>query len=183
MSPTARHFRSSRGPVTCIRCARCSLLLVVFVGFVTTLSPAANPAQPPAVPFKGAAEEQAISAVPVDPDHLLVTTVGGGNATHLGQFTFISPHLSGLSDFSIDGTQTFTAANGDQLQANIVGNLQPQPDSTGHVFLVGDVQGTITGGTGRFANASGSFTFSIVFDTQTLHSTASIDGTIRFAGK
>jgi len=165
--------------------ARLSVRALALFALIALISPQklAASSDAPAVPFKGAAEEQAISAVPVDPDHVLVTTVGGGNATHLGKFTFISPHLSGLSDFSIDGTQTFTAANGDQLQANIVGNLTPQPDDTGHVFLVGDVQGTITGGTGRFANASGSFTFSIVFDTQTLHSTASIDGTIRFAGK
>jgi hypothetical protein len=144
---------------------------------------AGKPSEPPAVPFKGVAEEQAISAVPVDADHVFVTTVGGGTATHLGQFTFISPHLSGLTDFSIDGTQTFTAANGDELEADIVGNLHPFVDESGHVFLVGEVAGTITGGTGRFANASGSFTFSIVFDTQTFHSTAAIDGVIRFAGK
>ena len=136
-----------------------------------------------AVPFKGVAEEQAISAVPVDPDHVFVTTVGGGSATHLGAFTFVSPHLSGLSDFSIDGTQMFTAANGDELDADIVGQLHPEVDASGHVFLVGDVTGTITGGTGRFDNASGSFTFSIVFDTQTFHSTATIDGMIQFAGK
>jgi hypothetical protein len=167
------------------RCARRSLLLVVFIVLVTAMggnAPAAKPDQPPAVPFKGDAVEQAISAVPVDPDHVLVTTVGGGNATHLGAFTFISPHLSGFSDFSIDGTQTFTAANGDLLETRIVGNLHPQPDETGHMFLVGDVAGTITGGTGRFANATGEFTFSIVFDTLTFHSTATIDGTIRFAG-
>ena len=144
---------------------------------------AGKPSAPPAVPFTGVAEEQAISAVPVDPDHVFVTTVGGGSATHLGAFTFVSPHLSGLSDFSIDGTQMFTAANGDELDADIVGQLHPEVDATGHVFLVGDVTGTITGGTGRFDNASGSFTFSIVFDTQTFHSTATIDGIIQFAGK
>jgi len=136
-----------------------------------------------AVPFKGVAEEQAISAVPVDADHVFVTTVGGGTATHLGAFTFVSPHLSGLSDFSIDGTQMFTAANGDELDADIVGALHPEVDASGHVFLVGDVTGTITGGTGRFENAEGSFTFSIVFDTATFHSTATIDGVIQFAGK
>jgi hypothetical protein len=144
---------------------------------------AGKPSEPPAVPFRGVTDEQAISAVPVDPDHVFVTTVGGGTATHLGAFTFVSPHLSGLSDFSIDGTQMFTAANGDELEASIVGALHPFVDESGHLFLVGDVAGTITGGTGRFDNASGSFTFSIVFDTETFHSTGAIDGVIRFAGK
>ena len=135
------------------------------------------------VPFKGSSENQAISAVPVDPDHVFVTTIGEGNATHLGHFTFVSPHLSGLSDFSIAGVQIITAANGDELHTELSGNLHPFVDNTGHVFLVGDVQGTITGGTGRFANATGSFTFSLVFDTQTAHSFAKIDGVIQYAGK
>jgi hypothetical protein len=159
------------------------LAFVTLMFLALSSSFAAKPSEPPAVPFKGNAEEQAISAVPVDADHVFVVTVGEGHATHLGHFTFISPHLSGLSDFSIDGTQTFTAANGDELDADIVGNLHPIVDADGHVFLTGDVHATITGGTGRFANASGSFTFSILFDTETFHSIAEIDGTIRFAGK
>src|SRR4051812_46946246 len=73
------------------------------------------------VPFKGSSENQAISAVPVDPEHVFVTTVGAGQATHLGRFTFVSPHLSGLLDFSIDGSQIITAANGDELHATLLG--------------------------------------------------------------
>lgn len=135
------------------------------------------------VPFVGSSTNQAISAVPVDPEHVFVTTIGAGHASHLGKFTFVSPHLSGLVDFSISGEQFFTAANGDELHATLEGNLQPIVDETGHVFLVGDIDGTIVGGTGRFANATGSFTFSLVFDTVTVSSTAEIDGTIQFAGK
>lgn len=157
--------------------------LVTLVALAASRSLAEKPALPPAVPFKGSSQQQAINAVPVDEDHVFVTTVGGGQATHLGNFTFVSPHLSGLSDFSIEGTQHFTAANGDVLDADLVGQLMPVVDESGHVFLVGDVEGTITGGTGRFANATGSFTFSLVFDTQTAASTAEIDGTIRFAGE
>ena len=134
------------------------------------------------VPFKGQSQNQAISAVPVDPEHVFVTTIGSGRATHLGNFTFISPHLSGLLDFSIDGIQIITAANGDELHTTLVGNLHPEIDATGHVFLVGSVDGAITGGTGRFANATGTFTFSLVFDTQTARSTATIDGEILYAG-
>ena len=129
-------------------------------------------------PFKGRSENQAISAVPVDADHVFVTTVGAGNATHLGRFTFVSPHLSGLSDFSISGTQDFTAANGDHLFATLDGNLHPVVDETGHVFLVGTVQGTIAGGTGRLEGATGSFGFTLKFDTATAHSTGMIDGTL-----
>jgi hypothetical protein len=155
-----------------------SVLLLALLGAITTPALAGEP-----VPFKGHSENQAISAVLVPPDHVFVTTVGEGTATHLGQFTFISPHLSGLLDFSIEGIQIFTAANGDELHATLAGNLHPEIDETGHVFLVGDVAGTITGGTGRFTNATGTFTFSLIFDTETAHSFAEIDGTIRYAGE
>jgi hypothetical protein len=161
----------------------CLLLGMLCVMGSLVPATAAKPALPPAVPFIGSADEQPISAVPVDADHVFVTTVGAGKATHLGNFTFVSPHLSGLSDFSIDGTQTITTASGDLLETRLIGNLSPVVDETGHVFLVGDINGTITGGTGRFENASGEFTFSIVFDTETFHSTSTIAGEIRYAGK
>ena len=126
------------------------------------------------VPFKGQSTEQAISAVPTDdPNVVLVTTVGSGQATHLGNFTFVSPHLSGLLDFSINGQQIFTAANGDTLTANIAGQLHPENGK-----LVGTITGTIAGGTGRFDGATGFYSFSIVFDPATFISTGVIDGTI-----
>jgi hypothetical protein len=157
--------------------------MLACVALIAAQPLAAGPGGAHAVPFKGDAEEQAISAVPVDEDHVFVTTVGGGNATHLGRFTFVSPHLSGLSDFSIDGDQFIIAANGDELHATLAGNLHPFVAPDGHVFLVGDIPATIVGGTGRFDGATGSFTFSIVFDTQTFHSTATIDGSIEFAAE
>ena len=156
-----------------------SSLLLAFTSVLAITLPAFA-AEP--VPFKGQSQNQAISAVPVDPETVFVTTIGSGHATHLGKFTFISPHLSGLLDFSIDGIQIITAANGDELHTTLVGNLHPEVDATGHVFLVGSVDGTITGGTGRFANATGAFTFSLIFDTQTAQSTATIDGEILYAG-
>lgn len=126
------------------------------------------------VPFNGRSTEQAVSAVPTsDPNVVLVTTVGSGEATHLGHFTFVSPHLSGLLDFSISGQQIFTAADGNMLTANIAGQLHPA-----NGLLVGTITGTIVGGTGRFAGATGSYSFSIVFDPATFISTGVIDGTI-----
>jgi hypothetical protein len=176
---SSRAFSPSAGPASR---RMPTLVILACVALLVSQPLAAKSGGAPAVPFKGDAEEQAISAVPVDADHVFVTTVGGGNATHLGRFTFVSPHLSGLSDFSIDGDQFFTAANGDELHATLAGNLHPFVAPDGHVFLVGDIPATIVGGTGRFDEATGSFTFSIVFDTQTFHSTATIDGNIEFAG-
>jgi len=77
--------------------------------------------------------------------------VGSGNATHLGKYTEIgnaeiSP-TGGVSAWSI-----YTAANGDQLYATFAGQID----------LAGAITATVTyvGGTGRFANASGSATLS-----------------------
>src|SRR4051812_39595431 len=71
------------------------------------------------VPFKGVYSGHATSAVPTgDPGVLLVTTVGGGHATHLGKFTMVSPHLANLATGAVEGTQNFTAANGDTLTAS-----------------------------------------------------------------
>lgn len=130
------------------------------------------------VPFKAVFKGQAISAVPTpDPDVLLVTTVGGGNGTHLGKFTMVAPHLSNLVTLEVQGTQNFTAANGDTLAASFTGQFHPIPGG----FLAASIDCTITGGTGRFAGASGGYTFNIVFDPATLTDVSVINGTITLA--
>jgi hypothetical protein len=53
------------------------------------------------------------------------------------------------------GAATFTAANGDTLTTSVVG--QATPTTTPGVLSVVEVY-TITGGTGRFAATTGSFT-------------------------
>jgi hypothetical protein len=135
------------------------------------------------VPLKGNYADRPASAVPVDPDHVFVTTAGGGHLTHFGKFEFVSPHLSGLSDLTVVGEQTLTAANGDSITGEFNSQLTPSVTPDGHVFLVGDIEVTIVSGTGRFANATGSYIFSITFDTATLESVATIRGTIDYSGK
>ena len=156
------------------------------VGILPLLALMVTPALPAAgqaVPFKGSSHQQAVSATPTeDPTVVFVVTEGEGQLTHLGHFTFVSPHTSGLLDFSIEGTQNFTAANGDELYADIAGQLEPVVAEDGRVLLVGTVNGTITGGTGRFENATGTYEFHIVFDTTTAASTGEFGGEISFAG-
>jgi len=131
------------------------------------------------VPFKGVYAGQAISAVPTDdPTVLLVTTAGGGHATHLGVFEFLSPHYSNLLTLEVEGVMIFTAANGDVLEAEFTGQFQPTADG----FLVANLTPTITDGTGRFEDATEDLTFNIIFDPLTLQSIATIDGMISFAG-
>src|SRR5437870_5452840 len=80
------------------------------------------------VPFKGVFNGMAVSAVPTGvPGVLLVTTVGDGNATQLGKFTMVAPHFSNLFTLAVEGTQNFTAANGDTLTAGFTGQFHPIP--------------------------------------------------------
>src|SRR4051794_33492678 len=62
-------------------------------------------------PFKGHAYEVLIGAVPT-PDGPVLSTIGAGQATHLGRFTREASgllHANGI----VEGTVTFFAANGD----------------------------------------------------------------------
>ena len=86
---------------------------------------------------------------------LYVTGNGSGDAAQLGPFT-VSYHTEvNLLDFSDAETAHITGSNGDSLQAKGVG--QAIEDRTPGMFNVVEIY-TITGGTGRFTGASGTFT-------------------------
>jgi hypothetical protein len=79
--------------------------------------------------------------------------VGTGNATHLGQYSEVGyVTFSPTNDpnvVQIDGWAIYTAANGDELHAIVSGQLDGK---------TGAITATVTyvGGTGRFADATGS---------------------------
>ena len=77
-----------------------------------------------------------------------------GNATHLGRFTFDSVHVVNFANFTGAGTAELVAANGDRLTTTLTGVATPQ-DAPGVFFIVETY--TVTGGTGRFAGATGRF--------------------------
>lgn len=132
------------------------------------------------VPFRATWTGQTDSATFVAPDVVFVVASGSGQATHLGRFEMVSPHYTYLATFGIEGTQLFTAANGDTMTATISGTLAPRPDGA----LEGTLAGTITGGTGRFAGATGTYDFHIVATPipTGFASVASIDGAITSVG-
>ena len=76
------------------------------------------------------------------------------------------------------GTYEFTAANGDTLIATFTG--QASLVSPGVLSVLNTA--TITGGTGRFADAIGSFTAERVFVMATGAITGSFEGTISSPG-
>jgi hypothetical protein len=112
------------------------------------------------VPFRGVWAGQTVSAIPVPeaPNLVLVSSSGTGQATLLGRFTMESPHFTNLDDFSVVGSQVFTAANGDRIEAMITGVFVPTAEGD----LEATLTGVITGGTGRFTGVSGSYDFLIV---------------------
>ena len=86
---------------------------------------------------------------------MYVTANGSGESTQLGPFT-VSYHIEqNLLDLSQTESVDFAGTNGDSLQAKGVG--QAIEDRTPGMFNVVEIY-TITGGTGRFTGASGTFT-------------------------
>jgi hypothetical protein len=126
-------------------------------------------------PFKGRLDGAYTLAFP-SPLTLLVEGTGTGNATQLGQFTFDYDESVNLSTGVGTGTYEFTAASGDKLTASWTGAGFPTADPT--VLRIVE-NATINGGTGRFANASGSFRVERLFSFVTNAGGGSFDGTIR----
>lgn len=112
------------------------------------------------VPFKGSGTNAVYDSLSGD-------YIGTGKSTLMGR-TLLEGNIIPTGDFfpepgiffegTFIGTQQLTAANGDTLAANLTGDvvLEIDPD-TGLVTGTWEPFFTITGGTGRFANASGSF--------------------------
>ena len=81
--------------------------------------------------------------------------VGSGNATYLGKYTETGTVAFAATNdpnvLAVDGSAVYTAANGDELHAVFAGQLNG---------VTGTINATVTyvGGTGRFADASGTAT-------------------------
>ena len=71
------------------------------------------------------------------------------------------------------------AANGDTLTATFAGAAMPTADPT---VLAIEEHATITGGTGRFAGATGSFTTERLYDTVAGTTIGYFEGTISSPG-
>jgi len=101
-------------------------------------------------PFQATLSGAATYIVPAGcpPKCLTFTTVGDatGQATHMGRVTMHSTHFPYDLANHLDGSMTLTAANGDKLYG--VYDFDP-------LSPVQSVTVTFTGGTGRFADASG----------------------------
>jgi hypothetical protein len=120
----------------------------------------------------------------VENDEVLFPTIylhgnGSGSATELGQFTM---HFEGVVYNNAQGVgigvegANYTAANGDKIFATNTG--LGVPTTTPGVNKIVEKY-TITGGTGRYADASGNFTVERLVTLQTGASSGTIEGSIK----
>ncbi|MCA1595068.1 MAG: hypothetical protein LC772_01370 [Chloroflexi bacterium] len=130
------------------------------------------------VPFQGSLEA-VVTRIPLAPPLVGVILNGTGNATHLGSFTFTAPHVVNLATRVASGSYEFAAANGDMVYADFVGH-STLTDEPGVIRIV--EVATITGGTGRYASATGAFTVVRLYNTIDGTTAGSFDGTISSPG-
>jgi hypothetical protein len=130
------------------------------------------------VPFKGSFEGD-VTSTPLAPPFVMADVEATGEATHLGRFTLDIPHIVDRATRTAVGTYEFTAANGDKVYAEFTGLATPTA-IPGILYI--EETATITGGTGRFAGATGSFTSERLYDTIESTTIGSFEGTISSPG-
>lgn len=138
-----------------------------------TLTVAVYPAQAgDQVPFRGRAEGEIVSVSP-DPAGFVFTVLANGNATHLGKFSRREVVLFNPLTGTLTGNMVFTAANGDRLVSIVTGGFISPTTAKGAY--------TFTGGTGRFANASGRADF-VLSTPDGIHFGVDFNGTLSSVG-
>jgi len=114
------------------------------------------------------------------PGQLQLQITGTGEVSHLGKAQFLDHATVDFTSgppFQAAGTSTVTAANGDQYFTSFTVIITPRPGSTKSDVRL---RHTITGGTGRFNGATGSYTGADVLDTTTPVGLLTIDGEISY---
>jgi hypothetical protein len=130
------------------------------------------------VPFKGSFDG-VDTVTAVNPPFISVEVDATGNATQLGEFTLtIQGTVDTRTMSGTGGIFLFTAANGD----TVFGIESGQATLTAPGVLTIVSNGIITGGTGRFADSTGSYTSTRLKDLVTGATTASFEGTISSPG-
>jgi hypothetical protein len=130
-----------------------------------------------ALPFKGT---YTTSSEILQPAPFLHTRITGiGQASHLGKGTFVALsalNLTTTPPFLLGGTATFTAANGDVFYTTFTGTATPNGQGALNITN----SHTITGGTGIFRNATGSFEGYTVAVPGHSQATIDYEGTISY---
>jgi hypothetical protein len=161
-------FKPKSRIVACLQ-----LALVVMAAALTHASES-----PHGIPFRATFDADEVATFD-SPVHFTVEGQGEGQATHLGRFTATLHREGFVVDASLIASYEFTAANGDKLFVESVGQADLSvPDV--HVLETG----TVTGGTGRFEGATGTIAIErvVTFTGPTTDTTTHVmEGTIVLA--
>jgi hypothetical protein len=155
-----------------------SLALAAMVLTATFVIPAAAQKQ---VPFKGSLQGHETDTPEGGPPPTTVMATGSteGIGTHVGQFSFTYQLTITLATGTATGSAQLIAANGDSIFTTIIGSSEPT--ATPGVLSITEID-TITGGTGRFAGAQGSFTVERLINQATGFTSGSFHGAITSPG-
>jgi hypothetical protein len=166
---------------------RCIFLLsLVLTGALTSPTVALGATQGSSVPLVGQSTG-VTTLVMTGSGPLPTASQFSGESSQLGSFTgtadlsFTPLGPPPIIPYTLSGTETLVAADGSELFGDVSGT--GTNTGTGVVSSTNDV--TITGGTGRFANATGSFTetyvwtlVSFVNQVFTVDTTTTINGSL-----
>jgi hypothetical protein len=149
-----------------------SLVLAV----LATLSMAGSAAAQHQAPFHGVFEgDYTVTPIPGTPTASLVVSASG-HGSQVGAFDLEIPHVVNFATATATGSYLMTAANGDMVFGTFTGHATPIGSDGHYAMLVEEV--AITGGTGRFAGATGSFTAVRWIDRVNLQTIGYYEGTI-----
>ena len=126
------------------------------------------------VPFKGTLQGSDNTAT-----HGTIITTGTGIGTHLGDFSFTQVAKVNRAAGTSAGSAHWIAANGDSIDTTFTGS--GELTATPGVISITEIH-TITGGTGRFSGAQGSFTVERLASGVTFLTSGSFRGTITSPG-
>jgi len=132
------------------------------------------------VPFKGSMQGQEIDTPEGGPPPTTLSADGSatGMATLVGQFSFSYQLTVNLANGTATGSGHLIAANGDSVDTTIAGSSET---TTTGVVSITEID-TITGGTGRFSGAQGSFTVERLVNLETGFTSGSFHGAITSPG-
>jgi hypothetical protein len=133
------------------------------------------------VPLKGSIQGNEIDTPQGGPPPTTLNVSGSatGIGTHVGQFSFTYHLTVTLANGTATGTARLTAANGDTIDTTVAGSSEMT--STAGIVSITEIN-TITGGTGRFAAAEGSFIVERLVNQITGFTSGSFHGTISSPG-
>src|SRR6516165_11853105 len=157
-----------------------SRVYLSIAALILTAVPVVPAAAQKQVPFKGSLQGQEIDTPQGGPPPTTLNAVGSttGIASHVGQFSFTYQLTVTLANGTATGSGHLIAANGDSLYTTITGSADLTTPGLASITEID----TITGGTGRFAGAQGSFTVERLVISATGFTSGSFHGTITSPG-